>query len=107
MNLLSTLVRVAEQTEFDPDTVSPGPWGFAAIAALAVLVIFLGFNLVRRMRRSAYRAEAREKIAAELAEAEAARDRGAPVRDPGADATDPADAADTAGTEGGAPTAQG
>lgn len=88
-------VRFAADTEFDPDQVSPGPAGFWAIAALAVLIILLGFNLVRRLRRNAYRTEIREQIEQELAERDAAGS-GATGSGPGADparpdAVDPVD----------------
>lgn len=66
-------VRLAEKdTEFDPNTVSPGVEGFIFTGLMAVLVIVLGFVLVKRMRKSAYRHQVREQIEAELAAAEAA-----------------------------------
>ncbi|WP_200332489.1 hypothetical protein [Leucobacter sp. L43] len=68
MSLLATAVRIAEETEFDPDTVSPGVAGFIAFAALGIGIIALGFNMVRRLRRNSYRAEVREQIEQELAE---------------------------------------
>lgn len=68
MSLLTTAVRIAEETEFDPDTVSPGVAGFIAFAALGIGIIALGFNMVRRLRRNSYRAEVREQIEQELAE---------------------------------------
>ena len=68
MSLMAAAVRVAEETEFDPDTVSPGVAGFFALAALAVGIILLGFNLVRRLRRNSYRADVREQIEQEIAE---------------------------------------
>lgn len=68
MNLLNQLVWIAEEKgDLDPDTVSPGIAGFFAVALLAVAIILLGFNLVKRLRRNAYRAEIREDIANELA----------------------------------------
>lgn len=72
------IARAAENdAEFDPDIVSPGAVGFLATGVFALAVIFLGVTLVRRLRRNAYRAEARELIAEELAErAEAAGNAG-------------------------------
>lgn len=58
--------------EFDPNKVTPGPAGFIATAAFAAAVILLGFLLVKRLRRNAYRHEIRDEIAAELAAAEGA-----------------------------------
>lgn len=68
MSLLTTAIRIAEETEFDPDTVSPGVAGFIAFAALGIGIIVLGFNMVRRLRRNSYRAEVREQIEEELAQ---------------------------------------
>ena len=68
MSLLAAVVRVAEETEFDPDTVSPGVAGFFAFAALGIGIILLGFNMVRRLRRNSYRADVREQIEQELAD---------------------------------------
>ena len=59
-------------TEFDPDSVTPGFEGFLMTGLLAAAVIGLGFVLVRRLRRNAYRHEVREEIEAELS----ARDAG-------------------------------
>lgn len=72
MTLMNQMVWIAEKNaEFDPDQVSPGVAGFFAVAALAVAIILLGFALVRRLRRNAYRSEIREDIAKELAEGDA------------------------------------
>ena len=67
MSLLTTAARIAEEAEFDPDTVSPGVAGFIAFAALGIGIILLGSNLVGRLRRNSYRAEVREQIEQELA----------------------------------------
>lgn len=94
MNLLSAAIWIAErEEEFDPDKVTPGVAGFFAIAAVAAAVIFLGFNLVKRLRRSSYRHEVQEQIAEELAAAEAAKGDGsandAARRDAGETGTTP------------------
>jgi hypothetical protein len=47
---------------------SPGILGFVFTFALAGLAILLVFDMVRRMRRVRYRAEVREKLAAEAAD---------------------------------------
>ena len=47
---------------------SPGLLGFIFTFVLAGLAILLIFDMVRRMRRVRYRAEIREKLAAEAAD---------------------------------------
>ncbi|MGO3147051.1 MAG: hypothetical protein ACTIJ6_05155 [Leucobacter sp.] len=64
---LSTVFLSETETEFNADKVTPGPEGFIMTAVFAAAVLVLGFLLVRRIRRSQYRAEARENIAAEIA----------------------------------------
>ncbi len=49
----------------DPELVTPGPWGFAAIAFIALAVILLVWDMLRRVRRGRYRAEVREELDAE------------------------------------------
>lgn len=49
----------------DPNLVTPGPWGFAIIAILAVAVIALVWDMQRRIRRGRYREEVREELDAE------------------------------------------
>lgn len=44
------------------ELVTPGPWGFAVIAVLALAVFLLVWDMLRRIRRGRYR----EDIAAEL-----------------------------------------
>lgn len=49
-----------------PDAaVTPGVWGFVTIAAIGIVVILLVLDMIRRLRRVNYRAEIRERIAAE------------------------------------------
>lgn len=79
---LAATVRVAEDSggsapAFDPASVTPGVVGFTMTALFALAVIFLGWDLVRRLRRSRYRAEIQEELQAELAEREAAGAEGA------------------------------
>jgi hypothetical protein len=52
----------------DPETVTPGPIGFLAIFFVAVAVILLGLDMVRRIRRTTYRAEIQERLKDEIAE---------------------------------------
>ncbi|MBN9183486.1 MAG: hypothetical protein J0I66_10930, partial [Microbacterium sp.] len=49
----------------DPDLVSPGPWGFVAIAFIAVVVVLLIWDMMRRIRRGRYRDQVREELDAE------------------------------------------
>jgi hypothetical protein len=53
-----------------PDAaVTPGVWGFVVTAAIGIIVILLVLDMIRRLRRVNYRAEVRERIAAEQAAA--------------------------------------
>ncbi|MGN6325123.1 hypothetical protein [Pseudolysinimonas sp.] len=59
-----------------PDTaVTPGVWGFVVTAAIGVVVILLILDMIRRLRRVNYRAEVRERIAAEQAAGETGESR--------------------------------
>lgn len=63
-----SFVLATTPPDFDPNTVTPGPLGFIVIFVIALATIGLGLDLVRRIRRTSYRAQ----IAAQLdAEAEA------------------------------------
>jgi hypothetical protein len=53
----------------DPNLVTPGPWGFVAIAFLAVAVILLVWDMMRRIRRARIRSEIDEMLDAEEAAA--------------------------------------
>lgn len=53
----------------DPNLVTPGPWGFVAIAFLAVAVLFLVWDMMRRIRRARIRSEVDEELDAEEAAA--------------------------------------
>ena len=46
----SLLVRANEE-EFDPDTVTPGVWGFVLTFLVMVIVVLLVLDMVRRIRR--------------------------------------------------------
>ena len=56
---------------YDDDDVTPGVVGFAVTAAFAIVVILLGLDLFRRVRRMRHREDAKAEIAAELALREA------------------------------------
>lgn len=57
----------------DPELVTPGVWGFAVIALLALAVILLVGDMLRRIRRARVRADIAEELAAEM-DADARRD---------------------------------
>lgn len=70
--LTTLLAEAAEKEPFDPNKVTPGVGGFLVVALLAIALFFLGFDMVRRLRRAKYRAEIQEELAAEIAERDAA-----------------------------------
>lgn len=53
----------------DPESVTPGPMGFGVVALLVVVVVLLGLDMLRRVRRVRYREEANEALDAEEAAA--------------------------------------
>ncbi|KQO84153.1 MULTISPECIES: hypothetical protein [unclassified Frigoribacterium] len=70
-----------------PDVdVTPGVWGFVAIAFVAVATVLIIVDMTRRVRRTRYRGEVRERIEAERAD-EAGSATDAPPRAPGDDAS--------------------
>ena len=66
---LPSLVRTADE-EFDPNTVTPGIWGFVLTFLVMLVVVLLVLDMVRRIRRVNYRAEVREQLEAERREEE-------------------------------------
>ncbi|MCO7201972.1 hypothetical protein NH287_00360 [Microbacterium sp. CnD16-F] len=63
-----------------PEAVTPGVAGFIAIAIVAVVIVLLAIDMLRRIRRAQYRSDVNEMLDAEEA---AARGEG-PGDDPGA-----------------------
>ena len=61
----------------DEDTVTPGVVGFIITFLIAVATVLLIIDMVRRVRRTNYRAQVREELAAEQAAADAAAAAGA------------------------------
>jgi hypothetical protein len=60
--------------EVDPDLVTPGVWGFVITAFVALAVIFLVWDMMRRIRRGRVRADIQEELDAEAdAQAQAGR----------------------------------
>lgn len=54
----------------DPNLITPGPWGFAAIFFVAVVTILLLLDMARRIRRVRYREEVRQLLEGEKPEFE-------------------------------------
>ncbi|TFC90987.1 MULTISPECIES: hypothetical protein [Cryobacterium] len=70
--LVSIVAAATPSPEFDPNTVTPGPAGFVAIAVVAVGTVLLSIDMARRVRRNTYRAEIQERLQAEIAAKSAA-----------------------------------
>lgn len=73
MHHLLAAIAAAEATPtpvqtVDPELVTPGPWGFAVIALLAVVVMVLVWDMLRRIRRGRVRADIADELAAEKAQ---------------------------------------
>lgn len=68
MTLLSSLsVLAKDEPMFDPNSVTPGVVGFLATFLVIVIVVLLATDMVRRVRRTQYRAEVNERLDAEAA----------------------------------------
>ena len=65
---------------FDPTTVTPGWIGFVITFGVALLTVFIILDMVRRTRRVNYRAQVREKLAAEELASNGSTDGGADKR---------------------------
>lgn len=88
---------VLADEEFDPNTVTPGVWGFVLTFVVMLVVLLLVLDMVRRIRRVNYRAEVREQLEQERLDEELQRlaDEGDGTGADGSTPGDPAD--DTAG----------
>ena len=90
-----TVFAAEEVPVYDPDKVTPGVLGFAAIALVAVAVIFLLLDMNRRVRRIQFREQVREELAQEVADRDSAPADGVDPAPADADvATDAADEPD-------------
>jgi hypothetical protein len=69
------LVPMQGDSTPDPDTVTPGVFGFLAILFVAVATILLVLDMLRRVRRTRYRGEVREQIERERQGQDAADNR--------------------------------
>ncbi|NQX29430.1 hypothetical protein HQQ81_18950 [Microbacteriaceae bacterium VKM Ac-2854] len=54
--------------DFNEDTVTPGLIGFLVMFVIAAAAVLLALDMVRRVRRTTYRAQAQERLAEELRE---------------------------------------
>lgn len=63
---------LADDGEFDPNSVTPGIWGFVVTFLLMVVVVLLILDMVRRIRRTNYRAQVQAQLEAEARDAELA-----------------------------------
>ena len=66
-SILLHLVPAQGGSTPDPDTVTPGVWGFVAILFVTVATILLILDMLRRVRRTRYRGEVREQLERERA----------------------------------------
>lgn len=76
MMMLAYLVHTATGTPaptFNEDSVTPGWIGFVVTFLVAIAVVLLCVDLVRRIRRVRYRGEIRERLEAERAETDASQ----------------------------------
>lgn len=55
----------AAGAETNPDLVTPGVWGFVITFAVAVVIVLLIMDMVRRIRRVRYRDDIARKLDAE------------------------------------------
>lgn len=62
---VTALFAVAAEEEFDPNDVTPGVEGFVITFIVMAVVLLLVLDMVRRIRRVNYRAEAQERLDAE------------------------------------------
>jgi hypothetical protein len=58
--------------DFDPNTVTPGVVGFIVVFLIGAVTVLLCLDVVRRIRRTTYRAQIQERLRAEIAERDAA-----------------------------------
>ncbi|SDN63783.1 hypothetical protein SAMN05216368_106187 [Cryobacterium flavum] len=73
ISLLNVVLAVTPtpDPDFDPNTVTPGVVGFIVVFLIGAATLLLGFDLVRRIRRTTYRAEITARLEAEIAERDA------------------------------------
>ena len=65
--VITVVLAATPDPDFDPNTVTPGVVGFVAIFFVAAATVLLCLDVVRRIRRTTYRAEIKARLDAELA----------------------------------------
>ena len=65
----ATVPTTTLPAKVDPTLVTPGVWGFVITAGIMIVAVLLIIDMVRRIRRVNYRAEIRQRLDAEAAEA--------------------------------------
>nr|WP_246081426.1 hypothetical protein [Homoserinimonas aerilata] len=90
---MDAVVRLADKDEgFDLDSVTPGVVGFFATFLIAAVTVLLLIDMNRRVRRTRYRTEIRERLAAEREVGEqGTAETEAPAPEAPTNPTDPAD----------------
>lgn len=76
LHAASSVTPSPSPTAPPPELVTPGPWGFAVIAFIALAVVLLVWDMLRRIRRGRFRSEIREELDAEEAAAQQAESAG-------------------------------
>jgi hypothetical protein len=69
--VIAMFVFSAEKPDFDPNSVTPGWVGFAITFLIAAAVVLLVIDMIRRVRRTQYRGEIRERLETERTDAAA------------------------------------
>jgi flagellar biosynthesis/type III secretory pathway M-ring protein FliF/YscJ len=65
LSAAATPTPTPSPSEVDPDIVTPGVVGFVVTAFIAIAVILLVWDMMRRIRRGRVRADIREELDAE------------------------------------------
>ena len=65
--LLTVALAATPDPDFDPNTVTPGVVGFLVFFLIALATLLLCLDVVRRIRRTTYRAEIKARLDAEVA----------------------------------------
>ena len=63
----NVLLAATPDPDFDPNTVTPGVVGFLVFFLIALATLLLCLDVVRRIRRTTYRAEIKARLDAEVA----------------------------------------
>ncbi|TFD53084.1 hypothetical protein E3T46_03785 [Cryobacterium sp. Hh11] len=66
-SLLTVVLAATPDPDFDPNTVTPGVVGFLVFFLIASATLLLCLDVVRRIRRTTYRAEIKARLDAEVA----------------------------------------